>query len=128
MPSRPANITKLEGSEGLHVINQLFREIHGRLDDIEKSVQPHTILKTSGTLVFGTVPAQSTVEATLYVGQANTAGTVHVSPAQGVSLGNANLMWSGYVSQQNQVKVRLLNPTGSGIAVNTIKWNVCVIQ
>jgi hypothetical protein len=114
--------------EALHVLNQLFREVHGRLDDLDKKTSPHQQLKTSGTLVFGTVPAQSAVEATLYVGNANTGGTVHVSPAQGVSLGNANLIWSAYVSHQNQVRVRLLNPTSSGVAVNTIKWNVLVTQ
>lgn len=127
MPSRPANITRLD-HEALQVLNQLFREIHGRLDDIEKKTPAHRQIKTSGLLVFGTVPAQNTVEAVLYVGGADTSGTVHASPAQGVSLGNNNLVWSAYVSQQNQVKIRLLNPTSSGIAANTIKWNVLVTQ
>src|SRR5258707_2185456 len=150
MPSRPSNITRLvvenpktpgqsqergpskvknsSSSEALHVLNQLFREIHGRLDDIEKKVPTHQQLKASGTLVFGTLAPQSAVEATLYVGNANTAGVVHVSPAQGLSPGNANLMWSARVSQQNQVAIRLLNPTSGSVVVNTIKWNVLVIQ
>jgi len=47
--------------------------------DVDRKVPPHQQLKASGTLVFGTIPAQSAVEATLYVGNASTNGTVHVS-------------------------------------------------
>lgn len=108
-------------------MNQLFREIEGRIDDVQKSIPPHNQLKTTGTLVFGSVPAQSTAEATLYVANANTKGVAHVSPAQGIAL-PAGITWSATVSAQNQVRVRLANATGAPISVNTIKWNVHVIQ
>lgn len=112
----------------MHVVNQLFREVEGRLDDQQKRLPAHTQLKSTSKLVFGTVPAQSGVEATVYIGGAGTSGSVHVSPAQGLDPGSVHLMWSGRVSAQNQVKIRVVNPTGSGIAVNTIPWNIVVVQ
>jgi len=124
MPWRPARITNLP-SEAAHVINQLFRETNARIDDANKQTRPH--IKYTSTLVFGSVPANSAIERTLNVPGANTTGTAHASPAQGLTLGSINLVWSAYVSAQNQVKIRLLNPTASPVAVNTIPWNVSVL-
>lgn len=127
MPSRPARLTSLSNPDAVHVVNQLFREIEGRIDDVQKSVPPHNHLKTTGTLVFGTVGAQSTLEATLYVPGASTQGVAHVSPTQGTAI-PAGITWSAYVSGQNQVRVRISNATGTGILVKSIPWNVFVIQ
>jgi len=112
----------------VHVINQLFRELVGRIDDAEKKIPPHNHLKSTSTLVFGTIPANSAVEATVYVGGAHTSGVAHASPGQGVDIGNSNLIWSARVGQQNQIRVRVLNPTNAPVVVNTIPWNIFVLQ
>lgn len=123
MPWRPARITNLH-PEAAHVVNQLFRETNGRIDDLQKQQRPR--IKGTSKLAFGTIPANSAIERTVNIPGANTSGAVHVSPGQGVDPGNINLMWSGRVIGQGQVAVRVLNPTASPIAVNTIPWNVSV--
>jgi len=127
MPSRPAKITAFDPT-ALHILNQAVREITGRLDDLQKQVPKRTILKATSKLVFGTVGAQSAVDATVFVNGAHTGGAASASPAQGVDIGSPNLIWSARVSAQNQVKVRVANPTGAGIAVKTIPWNVSIVQ
>lgn len=124
MPWRPARITGLP-AEAAGVLNQLLRETNARIDDINKVTRPH--IKYTSKLAFGTIAGGTAVERTLNVPGASTTGTAHASPAQGITLGNTNLIWSAYVSAQGQVKIRLLNPTGSPIAVNTIPWNVSVL-
>lgn len=120
---RPANITDLPG-EAAHVLNQHVREVNGRIDILDGRQRPH--IKATSNVVFGTIPAQTAVEVTMNVPGASTTGTAHASPAQGLDPGG-NLIWSAQVSAKGQVKIRLLNPTGSAIAVNTIPWNVSVV-
>jgi hypothetical protein len=127
MPSRPSRITDLP-AEAAHVINQLFREYAGRLDDIQKKLPARTFLKNTSTLAFGTVAAQSAAEATLFVPGANQQCAVHVSPTTAAALGSVHLSWCGYVISKDQVRIRVTNPTGAGVAVNTIPWNVVVTQ
>jgi hypothetical protein len=124
MPWRPARITNLH-PEAAGVINQLFRETNGRIDDLFRQTRPY--IKSVSTLNFSTIGPNSTVERTVHITGANASGVAHASPAQGVALGNSNLVWSSYVSGKDQVTIRLLNPTGSPVAVNTIPWNVRVL-
>jgi hypothetical protein len=124
MPWRPARINKLP-PEAAHILNQAIREINGRIDDTNKQIRPR--LKSTSKLVFGSIPANSSKQITVNIFGANTTGTAHASPAQGVTLGSSNLVWSAAVSGQNQVKVTLTNPTTSPITVNTIPWNVIVL-
>jgi hypothetical protein len=121
-PWRPANIKSLPG-EAAHVINQAVREINGRIDVVSAQQRPY--IKGSSTLAFGTVGAQSTVEATVHISNANSNGVAHASPAQGIQI-PLGLHWSAYVSGQNQVRVRLSNITGAPIAVPAVLWNVTV--
>lgn len=130
MPSRPAKITTLTGPDSVHVINQLFREIEGRLDDLQKQVPAHRNLKSTSKLAFGnSIPAGSTIEATVYLAGAHTSGVAHASPAQGIML-PAGLTVTAAVSAQNQVRVRLANVTGSPVAMpaSTMSFNVAVLQ
>ena len=124
MPSRPANIPGTD--QAAHVVNQSVRELHARIDDLAKKVSPHSVLKSSSKLSFGAIGANSTVERTFILQGASAQGTAHVSPQ--LTLGNTNLIWSAYVSKQNQVTVRLLNPTGAPVTPNTVTWSVSVIQ
>lgn len=123
MPWRPARIANLH-PEAAGVINQLFRETNGRIDDINKAQRPR--IKSTSKLVFGTIPAGQAVEAVVNIPGANTSGVAHVSPGQGVTPGSPHLMWSSRVVANGQVAVRVLNPTGSPLAVNTIPWNIFV--
>jgi len=119
---RPANIKNLP-PEAAHVINQAVREINARIDVLNDLRRPH--IRATSHVVFGTLPANTAVDITMNVPGANTTGAVHASPAQGLDPG-ANLIWSAKVSAQGQVKIRLLNPTGSAVVVPTIPWNVSV--
>ena len=124
MPSRPAKLTDLSHPDAIHVINQNFAEYAKRIDDIQKLASPKRIASKS-KLVFGTIGANSCVEATVNILGASTNLVAHANPT--LTLGSTNLSWSAYVSAQNQVKVRLCNPTGAGIAVNSVVWNILVL-
>src|ERR1700752_5190047 len=124
MPSRPAKLTDLSHPDAIHVINQNFAEYAKRIDDVQKLASPKRIGSKS-KLVFGTISANSCVEATVNIIGANTNLVAHANPT--LTLGSTNLSWSAYVSAQNQVKVRLCNPTGAGIAVNSVVWNILVL-
>lgn len=123
MPWRPAKISDLS-VEAAGVINQLFRETNARIDTLNAAQKPY--IKGQGTLVFGTIPANSAVERVLHVIGANTNGVAHASPAGGLDP-HSNLLWSARVTGPNTVAIRVANPTGSGIAANTIKWNINVV-
>lgn len=123
MPAKPANISSQK--DLLPTLNQNIREIHIRIDNVLKQIPVHAPLKGSSTLNFGLIAANTTVERTLSLPGASTKGVAHVSPT--LTLGNANLIWSAYVSKQNQVTVRLLNPTGAGVTPNSVLWNATCI-
>lgn len=124
MPSRPPRLTSLSHPDAVHVLNQNLDEYAKRIDDIQKLVTPRRIASQS-LLVFGTVGANSCVEATVNILGATTKLVAHANPT--LPLGSTNLSWTAYVSAANQVKVRVCNPTGAGIAVNTIRWNILVL-
>ena len=121
-PWRPANIKDLP-KEAAHVINQGVRETNARIDVLQSQQRPY--IKGSSRMAFGTIGPGSSVEATANITNATTTGVAHASPAQGLEL-PAGLMWSAYVSQQHQVKVRILNATAGPVAVPTILWNISV--
>jgi len=81
-------------------------------------------LASRSFLKFGTVGANSCVEATVNLLGASTNLVAHANPV--LPLGSTNLTWTAYVSAANQVKVRVCNPTAAGIAVNTVEWNILV--
>lgn len=129
MPSRPSKISAFN-DEGLHVVNQLFREVEGRLDDLQKQIPAHNNLKSTSILAFGnSIPAGSTVEATVYLAGAHTSGVAHASPAQGIML-PSGLTVTAAVSAQNQVRVRVANVTTSPITMPAaaMSFNVAVLQ
>lgn len=117
MPWRPARISKKGGSE--HVINQLFRETNGRIDDLSK-VSGRRVTGQS-TLAHGTLTAQTCTDRTMHVTGANRNLVPHASPIISPS---PNVHWSSYISAANQVTVRLCNPTGSNIIINPTEWTV----
>ncbi len=123
MPSRPAKLTDLSHADAVHVINQNFAEYAKRIDDIQKLASNKRIASKS-MLVFGTVPANSCVEALVNLLGARTTLVAHANPT--LPLGSTNLTWAAYVSAANQVRVRVCNPTAAGIAVNSVSWNILV--
>lgn len=123
-PWRPAKITEFN-KEGLHVVNQLFRETNARVDNLSRVQKP--VPQGTPHLAFGTIPAQSSIEATCFVFGAGTSHTAYASPAQGLDIGSPHLSWSARVVGQNKVAVRVTNPTSAGIAVNVIPWNIRVL-
>jgi len=123
---RPIKITAFD-STGLHVLNQVVKEIEGSFQDLQKQIPPHNHLKSTSILVFGSVPANSSQEATVLLPGASTTGVAHASPAQGLKL-PSGLSWSSMVTAQNQITVRVTNATTSPVTVNTQKWNVWCLQ
>src|ERR1700680_4067372 len=123
MPSRPSRLTDLTQKDAVHVINQLFAEYAKRIDDVQQSAVKKRISSQS-KLVFGTIAANSCVEAIVNLLGASTTLVAHANPT--LPLGSTNLTWTAYVSAANQVKVRVCNPTAAPIAVNTTKWNILV--
>src|SRR5437899_125232 len=121
MPHRPWRLSSLP-EEAAHVLNQGAREIHGILDDIQRVLTKR--ISATPQLNFGTVGAQSAVERTVFVTGANQHLVPHVSPQ--TDLGNVNLVWSARIISANQVGVKVMNPTGAGIAVNTVTWSIVV--
>ena len=122
-PGRPARIT---GEHDLyHVVNQLFREVNARLDNVASQLPAHTISKLSAKLVYTSIAAQTCQERTATLLGATTQQTAAASPQ--VALGNVNLHWSAYVSKANTVTVRVCNITGGAITPNTVKWNISVV-
>lgn len=124
MPARPSNITGVQ--DLLNVINQSVRELHIRIDNLNKQVPQHRIIKTSGLLNFGTIGANATVERNLLIAGAAQSGSASASPQ--LTLGGLGLQWSSYIPKNGAVTVRLTNTTASPIVVNTVKWNVSITQ
>lgn len=123
MPARPAN---LSGQEVLNILNQNIREIQIRIDKVVKSQPVHKIYKSSGTLNFGSIGANTALERNIKVAGAKQNGAAHASPQ--LTLGNSNLIWSAYVPSNGLVTIRVLNPTGSPVTPNTVTWNASVSQ
>lgn len=119
---RPANLTDLTKKDAAHVVNQLFRETNARID----SLVQNTAVSFAGQAVlnFGTIPAQSCTDRPVYVTGASQQHVPHESP---VNPPGTNLHWSSFISQQNQVTIRVCNPTVAGIAAHTVQWRVKVI-
>jgi hypothetical protein len=123
VPNRPAKVT---GPETLHVLNQSIIEIQARIDQAQRSIPLHKSLKTSASLNFGAISANSTVERSANIPGVTQSATVHASPQ--LSLGNSNLIWSAYVRSSGVATIRLLNPTGSPVTPNTVTWNIAILQ
>lgn len=126
MPARPGNITDVTSSEGLATLNQQIREIHIRIDQANKQIPLHKIVKTSALLNFGTVNANSAVVRTVALTGAQQIAAASASPQ--LSLGNSNLHWMAQVQSSNQITVTLINSTAGNITPNVVKWNLaCVL-
>lgn len=121
MPSRPIRITDLSSETGAHVLNQNFRELTGRMDDIQKVLNRR--ISGNPILTFGAIAPQTCKESTAFITGANQGLVAHVNPV--AALG-ANLQWSSYVSKQNQVTIRVCNPTAGSITPNVVKWQIVV--
>jgi hypothetical protein len=122
MPYRPWLLTDLP-TTAAGVINQGARDIHAALDTLSSKVNR----RIAGTpvLVFGSVGANSCAEATANVTGASQQLVPHASPLQQIG---ANLVVAAvYVTKQNQVTVRVCNPTGSPITANTVRWQVVCV-
>lgn len=117
---RPANLKSLP-PEASHVLNQLLRETNQRIDDLAKKVPPHQNLKGTATLNFGTIPANSSVERTVNALGVNTSAAVAVSPS--LTIGSVHLAWSARVGQNNQILIKVTNPTTGALDANSVKWN-----
>lgn len=82
-----------------------------------------TILEGSASLDFSTMFAHTTAELTITVAGAAVGDACTVAPTTAPESG---LMWVGYVSDDDEVTVRLLNGTGSGINPAANTWTAQV--
>jgi hypothetical protein len=121
VPSRPANITDLTSPQGVHVLNQAIRELHIRIDQAQKSIPLHRLLKTNALLNFGAIGANSVVERSISLPGVTQAATVKASPQ--LAVGNVAFMWSEYVSAPGKITVRMLNSSAGALTPNTVNWN-----
>jgi hypothetical protein len=147
MPWRPAKITQLP-KEAAHVVNQLFRETNGRIDDIINTpiknqiplslslpkglkVSPYpnptpiTLIEKHQTrITFSAINANQCQEQTIPSPHATSNGAVTVSPQ--ATLGSPHLSWSGWVSSPGVISVRVCNPTTGVITPSPVIWNALV--
>lgn len=121
MPSRPLRLTDLSSETGAHVLNQNFRELTGRVDDLKRVLDKR--IGSSSTLTFGSIPAQSCKDLTAFVTGANQGLVAHANPVGGLG---PNLHWSAFVSKQNQVTIRVCNPTSGALTPAVVKWQIMV--
>lgn len=103
------------------MLNQNFRELTGRVDDIQKVLTKR--IGSASILTFGAIAPQTCKEATAFITGANQGLVAHANPV--AALGQ-NLQWSSYVSKQNQVTVRVCNPSSGSITPNVVKWQIVV--
>lgn len=121
MPSRPLRVTDLGSETGAHVLNQNFRELTGRVDDLQKVLNKR--IGSSSTLTFGSIGAQACKDVTAFVTGANQGLVAHANPVGGLG---ANLHWTAFVSKQNQVTIRVCNPTTGALTPKVVKWQIVV--
>lgn len=125
MPARPGNISSSQ--DLLPTLNQQIRELHIRIDSLNKQVPLHKVIKATATLNFGSISATSGVERSARAPGTTQKGTVHASPQ--LTLGNLSLIVaSAFVTSNDTVTVRLYNPTGAPIVPNVVAWNFTVTQ
>lgn len=123
MPTRPSRLTSLDHPDAVKIINKGFDDISNNIKQLETAVNGSRIFSQS-TLVFGTIPANSSVNSTVNVLGASTTMVATANPI--LPLGSVHLIWSSYVSKNGQVTVKVCNPTTGPLAVNTVKWNILV--
>lgn len=128
MPPRPLNlsparITNLQHPDAVKVINDLFQQVAAAVNHNAQAATPKRISGQS-VLNFGTVGANSSVETIAHVNGATASLVASANPL--VTLGSADVTWTAYITGTDEVTVKVTNPTGSSIAVNTVKWNILV--
>ena len=111
----------MTSSQGVHVLNQAIRELHIRIDQAQKQIPLHRILKTSALLNFGAIPANSVVERAIPLPGVTQGATVDAAPQ--LALGNVAFIWSEYVSAPGKITVRMLNSSAGALTPNTVNWN-----
>jgi hypothetical protein len=121
MPSRPVKATELAGPTGAHVVNQNFREVEGRLDDIQKVLNKR--IGSASTLTFGSIASGACKESSAYITGANQNLVAHANPAVDVG---SNLHWSARIIGANLVAVRVCNPSASPVTPHVVKWQIVV--
>jgi hypothetical protein len=124
MPSNPSRLTDLKHPDAVSIINKTFDSYAKRLDDIAKAASSKRIASES-TLVFGTIPANSSKDSIVNILLASTTLVAHANPILPLDSGG-QLTWSAFVSKNGQVTVRVSNPTTAPIVVNTVRWNILV--
>lgn len=85
--------------------------------------EPAIILSATATLDFPSVAAGASQELTVTVTGAAVGDTVYLGAPAAIEAG---LVWNGYVSATNTVKVRVTNVTGSAIDPASATWKVTV--
>lgn len=121
MPWRPSNLTDLTRKDAAHVVNQLFRETNGRIDDIQKAQVP--VLRGQATLTFGSIAAGSCVDRTFTLLGARQDNVPHATPT--LSIGN-NLHWATRITASDKVTIRVCNVSGGAVTPQAVQWKVIV--
>jgi len=119
MPWRPSRITNFTDPQAAHVVNQLFRETNGRIDDINQNATP--TVRGQATLNYGSIAGNTCIDRPAHILGITANLVPHVSPVTTVG---ANLSWSSQVASSNVVNIRVCNHTTAPIAANTIQWRV----
>lgn len=84
-----------------------------------------SIIKTTVNVNFASILAQETAEATITVTGATIGGVVQASPHTSIE---NHLVWSGYVSATDTVKLRISNITAGAIDPAAKDWSIIVTQ
>lgn len=111
----------IEGRKVTLVTDTLKTEKIGVLgqDNITK-----TICK-SGVTNAQTIPANTTIHLDLYCSYAEIGDVVNITPQTGIP---GFMIWCGQVDRQNNVKLRISNPTTNPIEVNETTWNIILFK
>lgn len=123
MPTRPSRLTDLTYKDAINIINKGFSEISDNVNKLELASASKRISSLS-TLVFGTIPANSSVDSVVNILNASTTLVATANPI--LPLGSVHLIWSSFISKNGQVTVKVCNPTTAPITVNTVSWNILV--
>jgi len=80
----------------------------------------------TATLTFGVIPPQACAEQNAAVRGIATGSPSQATPS--ANLGNINLSWSSWISENSTLTVRLCNPSTASITPNSVAWNYRVEQ
>jgi hypothetical protein len=114
-----------DGNTGLPFINIGPVKVTNAQGSGGVSADLPNVLKTTATLTYTAISAQTCQEQTATVTGSTTSMLGQASPQ--TTLGSVNLSWSAWVSSSGTVSVRVCNPSNGSITPNAVTWNIAAI-